>query len=372
MLVQKSTAHQIDLLNKPPLNLPTRYLTHQAFAAYLLMDDRKQSSIYRHIKNLQRILDHAPNLTEIEIDEYFIQLKEQGLKNTYLNSLICTIRQYAKFKQIPELQHFRFRKKEIFQKATLSDEEIQAFLELPPKKVRRIHSITGKEYFCPANPKLYDTWTTFFSIMAFTGMRPGEVTHLKVGDVDWGRGVFVIRDSKTNQPGISPIPPNIKERIERHIKSLPINQEYLFLSTYGRQTKRWNGEPKVFCNVDWHYNFHTRIKRLEIRRPNLTPYSLRHSFATRLLESDVSLFHVKKLMRHNDLKSTLVYEHLTTKDLIRAVKKLPMVRFGSDPKLIFQDVVETIKAFELEDDPRFTFSIQESNESVEIKIKLKV
>ncbi len=362
---------EVQLLNRQPIRLQSRYSDHKAFAAYLLMDDRKQSSIYRHIKNLQRILDHAPSFTEEEIEDYFVQLKERGLKNTYLNSLICTIRQYAKFKQIPQLQHFRFRKKEIAQKATLSDEEIEGFLTLKPANVRKVHSITGKEYFCPANPKLYDVWTTFFSIMAFTGMRPGEVAYLKVGDVDWGRGVFVIRDSKTNQPGIAPIPPNIKERIERHIKSLPINQEYLFLSTYGHQTKRWNGSSKVFCNVDWHYNFHTRVKRLGINRPGLTPYSLRHSFATRLLEENVSLFHVKKLMRHSDLKSTLVYEHLTTKDLIQAVKKLPMVRFGSDPTLILQDIATMVKGFELENDHRFKFSITEDGKSLDIKISLK-
>lgn len=130
--------------------------------------------------------------------------------------------------------------------------------------------------------------------MAFSGMRPGEVAALRVGDIDFGRQVFVIRDSKTNTPGIAPIAPNIIDLVKKHVEGL--TGEYLFPSPEGG--KSWKGkdmdggEPILNSNA-WHDHFHKRLKILGIKRTNLTVYSFRHSYATRLLESNVSLFHVK-------------------------------------------------------------------------------
>lgn len=332
------------------------------FKSYLLKEDRKLRTVQRHLVNLRRLQAYCPNFNYEEIEKYFLDLKEQGCKNTYLNSLISTIRLYAKCKSLgSELQSFKFRKKELFSKATLSDEEIESFLNLPPEQLKRRHWRTNQIFYCPSNPKLYQRWTVFFSIMAFTGMRPGEVANLKVDDVDFGRQVFVIRDSKTNTPRIAPIAANIIKLVHEYLDNL--KGELLFASSQ-------KSANTVFDNVDWHYNFHKRLKRLNIKRTNLTPYSLRHSYATRLLEEDVSLFHVKKLLGHSDLKSTLVYEHLTTKDLIKAQNKLPLVRRDTNPKDIMRALCECIKGFNLEKDPRFKYQYIEDGDSIRFECNI--
>ncbi len=334
----------------------------EEFKRFLLDHDRKVRTIHRHLWNINLILQNAPNFTKSEIDSWFSLLKERGCKNTYLNSLISSVRQYAQFLQdSEELQKYKFKKKEHFSKATMSDEEIEAFLSLSSPQITIPHR-NGKMITRPANSKLYHKWTVFFSIMAFSGMRPGEVAQLKVEDVDFGRQVFVIRDSKTNTPRVAPIAPNILTMIQSYLPTL--TGELLFPSSNGGNK---DGVTPVFDNVDWHYNFHTRLKRLGIKRTNLTPYSLRHSYATRLLESDVSLFHVKKLMGHHDLKSTLVYEHLTTADLIKAVEKLPLVRRGTDPKTILQALCEVIKNFHIEKDSRFRYTLSEDQTSIKFE-----
>ncbi len=345
----------------------------EEFKVYLLNNDRKIRTVYRHLKNLQRIKTHAPTLSKEEIESYFTLLKEQNNKNTYINSLICTVRQYGHFKQDSDLTSFKFRKKEIFSKATMSDEEIEAFLNLKfPYSTKPYYDHRAHRYVKPALYRRWKVWTAFFSIMAFSGMRPGEVAALKVSDIDFGRQVFIITDSKTNTPGVAPIAPNIIELVKKHIETL--KGEYVFPSFEGG--KSWKGkgveggEPILNSNA-WHDHFHKRLKILNIKRTNLTVYSFRHSYATRLLESNVSLFHVKKLLRHNDLRSTLVYEHLTTKDLIDAVQKLPLVRRGTEPKLILQAIVELIKSFKIEQDNRFSYRLEEKETSVEFEAYIK-
>lgn len=325
----------------------------EEFRTYLINNDRKAKTIYRHLANLKRLQLFCPHLTIEEVENYYTTLREQGCKNTYLNSLTSTVRTYGHFTNNPGLEGLRFRKKELFSKATMSDDEIETFLNLPPERVNRLDGRTGKPVSYILNPKGYQQWSVFFSIMAFSGLRPGEVAALKVDDVDFGRQVFVVRDSKTNTPRVAPIAPNILTLIKEFIET---KESILFAGV---------------DNCDWHFNFHKRLNRLGIKRANLTPYSLRHSYATRLLESNVSLFHVKKLMGHSDLKSTLVYEHLTTKDLIEAVQKLPLVRRGTEPKTILQAMVELIKSFKVEQDERFSYSIEEKELSLKFEMYIK-
>lgn len=343
------------------------------FKAYLLRNDRKIRTVYRHLKNLGRILDHCPNLTKTEVEAYFTQLKEQGCKNTYLNSMLHSVRMYAHFKGTDELLTITYRKREIFQKATMSDEEIEAFLNLEfPGSTKPYYDHRVNKYVEPSLYKRWRVWNVFFSIMAFAGMRPGEVAALRVGDIDFGRQVFVIRDSKTNTPGIAPIAPNILGLVKKHLETL--SGEHLFPSFEGGKAwkgKGMDGGEAILNSNAWHDHFHKRLKILRIKRTNLTPYSFRHSYATRLLESNVSLFHVKKLLRHNDLRSTLVYEHLTTKDLIDAVQKLPLVRRGTSTRTILQAIIELIKSFKIEEDPRFNYKLEENENSVRFEVYVK-
>lgn len=341
-------------------------LEEELFKQYLINEDRKPRTVLKHLWSYRLLKRECPSLNRIEIEAFLGRLKEKGRKNSYLNSILNTVKLYAHFKNLPELLEIRYRKDNFAIKATLSDEEIEAFLTLPPEQLKRRNWQTGKEFYAPANPRSYKKWTVFFSIMAFSGMRPGEVANLTVSDIDFGRGVFVIRDSKTNTPGVAPIAPNIIQTIKDYIGEL--KTDLLFASAQGGNK---DGVTPVFDNVDWHYNFHKRINRLGVKRPGLTPYSLRHSYATRLLESDVSLFHVKKLMRHNDLRSTLVYEHLTTADLIKAVSKLPLVRRGTSPKQILQAIAQLIKTFKIEDDDRFNYRIEENENSVRFEVYIK-
>ena len=55
---------------------------------------------------------------------------------------------------------------------------------------------------------------------------------------------------------------------------------------------------------------------------NIHFHTLRHSFASRLIQKGASVFVVKELLGHEDIKTTQIYSHLQTQDLIDAVKLL--------------------------------------------------
>lgn len=326
-------------------------IDYSGFAAWLSRNDRRNSTIRKHMNALHYLERCEVKLDKVSLEKFLVGLKDQGKSGAYLNGFVGTVSLYGQFQNVDlRVKEFRVRPTV---KATLSDDEIDAFLSLPRRKNQ--------------SPVHHLKLTMFWKIVADTGLRPGECAVLKPKHFDWGRGIISIETSKTNQPGQVPIPPNISEEIKDYLKKFAFD-EYIFPSGNGGLT--YSGAP-VLDNVAWHFDWKKRLKAMGLQRPNLTPYSFRHSYATRLLEEEVSLFHVKKLMRHNDLKSTLVYEHLTTKDLIKAQQKLPRIRRNSDPKTVLQQIADLVKSFHIEEDARFNYRIDENDHSIRFEVYLK-
>jgi integrase len=199
----------------------------------------------------------------------------------------------------------------------------------------------------------YAFWTLFYSVLAFTGMRPGELAGMTVDRVDFGQKVFLLRseDVKTKTSRLVPIPERVSKQLYEYVQTL--KGEYLFPSQ--RTKNRKTGKPTI-DDVDWGYNFHTRINRLGIKRAGLTPYSLRHSIITRLLDEDVNLFRVQRLVGHSQIATTAHYYHHSTKALQQTVQKDPLARKTTTTQEVFNQLVEHVQQFIL-GDKRFVLSV---------------
>lgn len=334
---------------------------YKAFYNYLLLvREVRDSTATFYVQKVGVLLRLSPVLSATSLTQTFLELKEKGVKNSYINKLreiariYCDFLKHSGVEVDKSIYSIKKLKEEAVMRATMSDSEIEAFLNLPPKR-------NG-----PKETANYNRWTLFFSIMSFCGLRPQQVARLEVDHCDLGRGVFIITEenSKTHHPCLIPIPPNIFKDIEQHIKTC---DKYLFPA----RKKSVRFDLPIVDNVDWGYNFHERISRLGIKRKGLVPYSLRHSFCTRLLESGVDLFHVKKLMQHKRLETTEIYSHLTTQDIQQAITKHPLIRKATDPQQILDAFKEVIRSFEFEKNEKFTFSMLDSGKGLKLYLSFK-
>jgi len=325
------------------------------FRLFLLQEGNKPSSISLKLKQIDRLLKHSPSFEKEGFDRYFLELKTNGNITSYINALVIVLHQWGKCFNIKNLATYpRFKgNNSTFIRSTLSDEEIEQLINLP------YYGTQGGLYL-----KRYDMWTVFFSILAYTGARPIEAAQLTINDIDFGRNVFILRYTKTNIPREVPISFVIKDKIQDYIKSIRTN--YLFPNYMKTKTIPYvNG-------FSWRYPFDERIKRLGIKRTNLTVYSLRHSFITRQADEDVSIFKIQQLVGHRQLETTARYVHLSIKALQNTITNDRLAKRHRSGIEILRDIADYILKIEKEYIDSISVNVSKSKDERKMLIKLEV
>ncbi len=150
---------------------------------------------------------------------------------------------------------------------------------------------------------------SIFELLYSAGLRISEAVELKAVDVDL-KNKFIKVMGKGNKERIVPIGDEAIRLIEKYIRdSRPVilgsrMSEYLFISKKGGMLNR-----KSVWRLLKGY-----AKMVNIRK-NITPHTLRHSFATHLLERGADLRAVQELLGHVDISTTQIYTHLARKQL---------------------------------------------------------
>lgn len=146
------------------------------------------------------------------------------------------------------------------------------------------------------------------------GLRATEVTHLRVKDIDSEKMQIFICQGKGQKDRFAILSQNNLDILREYwLKYRP--KEYLF---YSRNRKVIS--TKSFQNI-----FHKTVFEAGITK-EVSLHSLRHSFATHLLEDGVSIFHIKQLLGHSDISTTCFYLRLvkiSEMDVVSPIDKLP-------------------------------------------------
>ena len=133
------------------------------------------------------------------------------------------------------------------------------------------------------------------------GMRVSELINLKINDLDFNEKIGHIKQAKGRKDRIFNIPEflflDLKKQVE---KQKEINGEYLFTGPKGKLSSR--NLQKIVSSA---------TKRAEIKK-DAHCHTLRHSFATHLLEDGIDIRIIQELLGHSDISTTQIYSHVSS------------------------------------------------------------
>lgn len=165
------------------------------------------------------------------------------------------------------------------------------------------HEEAKKIVATPSNLKHY----CLLALAYGSGLRVSEAVSLKIGDLDFERRVVHLKDGKGRKDRLTLLP----EVLILDLKNLTAGRgagEYLFPSERGGRLSARTAQLV----------FYQAVKKTGITKA-VSFNSLRHSFATHLLENGVDLRYIQELLGHSSIKTTQIYTHVTNSE-IRNIK----------------------------------------------------
>jgi len=179
-----------------------------------------------------------------------------------------------------------------------------------PKKTHRLPTILSQEEVA----RLIDAAGTPFHrtlliTLYATGLWCAELTRLKVSDVDSKRMVIRVQGGKWRKDRDVMLSPKLLEELRKHWHRLRRKpSDWLFPGN------RWHtAHYPIDTKTVWHA-CDGAAKRADLKKA-VHPHTLRHCFATHLLEAGADLHTIQILLGHRDLKETTIYLHLSERHL---------------------------------------------------------
>jgi len=188
-----------------------------------------------------------------------------------------------------------------------------------PKRHRKLPEILSLEEVA----RLIDSASNLFHramlmTLYSTGMRRAEMCRLKIADIDSKRMVIHIRQGKGGRDRDVPLSQKLLETLRVYWRWMK-PKTYLFPGT----VKNWRADVPVTTKAPWEA-CREAAQRAGIAK-HVSPHTLRHSYATHLLEAGADLRTIQILLGHAKLEHTLVYLHLSHKHLTAVANPLDTI-----------------------------------------------
>ncbi len=137
----------------------------------------------------------------------------------------------------------------------------------------------------------------------YAGLRLGEVQNIKWQDIDFDREIIHLKTTKGDKERVVFLHKKLIDMLEIYGRN---KEGLIFVS---QQNKKYSG--RTIQQV-----IKRAAKKAGIKR-KVSPHTLRHSFATHLIENGVDIRYVQQLLGHKDLKTTQIYTHVANRDIKR-------------------------------------------------------
>ncbi len=259
---------------------------------------KTQAAYIRAVKNFSRFFGRSPDLAEPEdLRSYQLHMVEQGVSSTTLNATITGLKFFfgVTLDRPSALKKMSPVRKEQKLPQVLSVEEVTRLLKATSNLKHR----------------------AALSVAYGAGLRASEVVHLKVADIDSERMIIRVHQGKGRRDRYAMLSPSLLE----------------LLRSWWRQA---HAEGKMLPG-GWLFPGQNPVKPLSTRQLNhacksaaagaelnkrISMHTLRHSFATHLLEQKVDIRVIQVLLGHQKLENTARYSHVAIRTLSKVTSPL--------------------------------------------------
>ncbi|MBE6138529.1 MAG: site-specific tyrosine recombinase XerD [Firmicutes bacterium] len=275
------------------------------FCDYLKIDKKYSNlTVESYHIEIKKYLDffkdknlNIENIKNTDIKEYLHHMKQSKISDRSLAHNVSAIRTFYKFLLIEKI----------------IDINPSEFLELPKLKKTLPTALSKEEVETLLDINLKDNYSyrnkAMLELMYATGLRVSELVHLKINDIDF-ENCFVRTMGKGNKERIIPINDYsiyyIRKYILEYRSEMMKNKyhDFIFVNNHGLPMTR--------------QGFFKIIKTLAIEKDiktSLSPHTLRHSFATHLLDYGADLRSIQEMLGHSNISTTQIYTHVSSEHL---------------------------------------------------------
>tara|TARA_B100000282_G_scaffold196127_1_gene143235 strand:- start:2004 stop:2894 length:891 start_codon:yes stop_codon:yes gene_type:complete len=239
------------------------------------------------------------NIKESSVNQYISYLFSLKLKSSSVNRKISSLKSFYLFllkKKLIRYSPFSeviSPKQEKYLPASMSESEVEKLLNSPD-----------------ASKEIEQRDKAMIEMLYATGMRISELVNLKITDIDMNRSVIKVM-GKGSKERLIPFGESASEALFNYLKIRKDSpSKEVFISNRGKKITR--------------VAFWQRIKVYLLRenlKISISPHTLRHAFATHLLNRGADLRSVQLLLGHSDLSTTQIYTHIAKQRLGDVLKK---------------------------------------------------
>jgi integrase/recombinase XerD len=270
----------------------------QRFVDDLRLRNFSPKTVSAYVAGVLRFARHfgrsPADLGAEEIRSFQIHLLQQRATWSLYNQTVCALRfLYRVTLGRPDVvQTIPYGKKPKKLPSVLSPEEVVQLIEAAKPGRQRVMVQTA--YAC--------------------GLRMNELLHLRVTDIDSARMVVVVRQGKGSKDRLVPLSPRLLEELRSYWRQYR-PATWLFPGLIPDKPVTDGSVYRWFQDLVARAGFHKRV----------TCHTLRHSFATHLLEAGVDLPTLQALLGHSQMRATVGYLHISTRHLQRVPSLLDLL-----------------------------------------------
>ena len=279
----------------------------RSFLNYLLVDKGLSNNTVKayeaDISSFFQWLDNEDlkykNLKEDHINQYISFLFQRKMRSSSVNRKISSIKSFyiflvkRNFVKNSPLNDLVTPKQEKYLPESMSEAEVDKLLNSPD-----------------VSNKIENRDKAMIEMLYATGMRISELVNLKITDVDMKRCVVKVF-GKGSKERLVPFGETALDSLRSYLNEREqSSSKEIFLSNRGKKMTR--------------VAFWQRVKIYLIRenlKNSISPHTLRHAFATHLLNRGADLRSVQLLLGHSDLSTTQIYTHIAKQRLSDVLKK---------------------------------------------------